>query len=84
MKTVYKYPIRITDKQLIAFPENAEIKHVGLDPNGVPCLWIELDTKQPDQLRDLYIVGTGRPIPEEATKHIGSFVQDPFVWHAYL
>jgi hypothetical protein len=84
MTTIYKYPIRITDKQLIVSPMCSEIRHVGLDPNGTPCIWVEVATENEDEPWDLYIVGTGNPLPKGASVYVGSFVQGPFVWHAYI
>jgi len=82
MKTIYKYPIRITDEQELEIPIGYPI-HVGIDPQGVPCIWYHVDTKSPTSKVKIYIVGTGNPIPENAHFHMGSFVQSPFVWHVY-
>ena len=82
MKTIYKYPIEITNKQIIEMPCNYKLLHVGLDPEGNPVLWAEVYTSSPTALVPIYVIGTGHPVPEE-TKHIGSFVQIPFVWHVY-
>lgn len=84
MRTIFKYPIEITNRQIITSPLCSEIRHVGLDPSGQPCMWAEADFDLPPDPWTLYIIGTGHPIPNEATRHIGSFVQGPFVWHAYI
>jgi len=83
MHTIYKYPIQITDRQIIELPNHSKIVHVGLDPEGNPCLWAEVDTDEYGFLElILFVVGTGRPTPP-ATTHLGSFVQGSFVWHVY-
>jgi hypothetical protein len=84
MKTIYKYPLEITDSQLIEMPMNAEILHAGIDPQGTACVWAALETRNEYEQVKLLIVGTGNPIPETARKHLGSFVQPPFVWHVFL
>ena len=82
---VWKFPISITDEQLISMPRMANIIHVGLDPSGTPCIWAEVNTDDQVRPRAIAVVGTGRPIPEDApiARHIGSFVQGRFVWHVY-
>lgn len=87
-KTVYKYPIKITDVQTISIRKidgsDHKIVFVGLDPSGVPCVWIE-HTKQSNIIEniELYIHGTGHTISGDET-HIGSFKQDCFIWHLYI
>ena len=84
MKTIYKYPIQITDKQDVGMPECANVIHVGLDPQGTPCIWAEVVTERSLRIYEVFVVGTGNPIPSVAKNHLGSFVQGPFVWHVYV
>jgi len=83
MKTIHKYPIAITDRQDVTMPRSAGIVHVGLDPNGHPCIWAMVETGNPMEDVAILIIGTGNPIPDDAGYHFGSFVQGPFVWHVY-
>ena len=64
-------------------PKGSKIIHVGLDPKGIPCIWAEVQHR-PDRFIDrvIFVVGTGNRIPEDAA-HVGSFIQDEFVWHIY-
>ena len=85
MRTVYKYAIeRIESKGelTLMLPSDAVIVHVGIDPNGKVCIWCELDPERPQVPRQLYVKATGDPI-EDGLRHIGSFVNPPFVWHVY-
>lgn len=82
MNTIYKYRIAITDHQHLAM-KPGRIIHVGLDAQGVPCVWAEVFSTMPDILRSIYVVGTGHSKPEEAREHVGSFIQGMFVWHVY-
>lgn len=83
MKTIYKYPIEIVDKQIIKF-DRSKVVHVGLDPQGTPCIWAEYCSIYPPSDHFVYIIGTGNPMPEITLRHIGSFIQGPFVWHVYI
>jgi hypothetical protein len=82
MRTIFKYPLEITDKQTIRM-KCVSILHVGLDPSKRPCLWAEVETDAIESGVDIYVVGTGNPLPDLAEYHIGSFVQGPFVRHVY-
>jgi len=89
MKTIYKYEFAIKDQQPIYLPPNAKIVHVGLDPNGCPCIWAIVDADDAAFLRDdinfgrtVYVVGTGHALP--GGEYVGSFRMDPFMWHVFL
>lgn len=87
MRTIWKFPITIVDEQIITIPEGSTIIHTGLDPQGNPCIWAEVDSIAKLKRMIVYIVGTGNPLPEVdyliEPVHVGSFVQGPFVWHIY-
>lgn len=76
MKTVWKYTINFAFTAL-----TGPVVHVGLDPSGTPCVWIEGD---PEKLMDrlFEVVGTGQRVPVDGT-HVGSWVDGAFVWHLY-
>ena len=83
MKTVWKYPIEITDEQIVPALFGASPIYVGLDPKGFPCIWCDVeDTKPGNESLRISIRGTGHPSPENVT-YLGSFIQGPFVWHVY-
>lgn len=84
MRTIWKFPLSIVDYQQIGPPRDAIPRHVGLDPAGKPCIWFEVDTDEPPATAEVYVVGTGNPIPPEAKKYLGSFNQDRFVWHVFI
>ena len=94
MKKIYKYPFDIEGSFAIKkLPEFAPIIHVGLDPTGTPCLWAEIfpewveaiekyeTARSARRIREFAIVGTGQNCP--IGEHVGSWVQDAFVWHLY-
>jgi len=84
VRTIYKYPIEIADEQQLKAIPLHRIRHVGLDPRGVPCCWCEVDTEAPALDVTIYVVGTGNLIPSAATTYISSFNQGPFVRHVYF
>lgn len=84
METVYKYPIQITDSQKITLPCGHQFLYVGRDPNGVACIWARVDTDRSQAPVEIYVVGTGNPMPPLAGRHIGTFVEGAFVWHLFL
>lgn len=87
-RTVYKYPLMITDRQSIAMPTGAEILSVGIDPQGNLCLWVLVDpTLGPLQMNPfiVHVIGTGNRIPDaHMLKFVGSVTMSPFVWHVFV
>lgn len=82
-RTVYKYKLTITDRQVINI-EGKKILHVGLDPSGTLCAWVEIpEGRRWFHPRPFFIVGTGNPIPHGATEFHGTVVMGQFVWHIY-
>lgn len=77
MRTIWKF------KATLPVEADAEgiVRLVGLDPMGVMCVWIEVDSSAPTVVREFAIVGTGHPVPKGT--HVGSFVDGMFVWHVY-
>lgn len=84
MKTIWKYPLMITDIQKIKVPMGAVPLCVGTDPSNGPCIWCEVDDQSPAIPLEVYVVGTGNPLPEDVSRYIGSIRKDPFIWHVYV
>lgn len=82
MKTVYKFPVQITDRQDILMPAGAQIVHAGLDPSGGTCLWALVDPDKLPELRHIAVTGTGTPVPDGVI-HRGSLTDGIFVWHIW-
>lgn len=84
--TIHKYPIDIVDEQTIEIRTSEgstyRIIHVGLDPSGQPCVWVELTPGGWIRKTVIHVVGTGGRVTRSGN-HIGSFVHGPFVWHVY-
>jgi hypothetical protein len=83
MKTVWKFPLRIADHQVVEMPAGAHVVHVGLDPGGQPSIWATVDTTKAIIGHAMFVIGTGQQIPDGDNRHIGSFVDGSFVWHVW-
>jgi len=86
MQQIWKYPLALTDLQLISMPEKAEILSVA-DQDGTLCLWAMVDPNAlRSEVRAIEIIGTGNPISTPigyARLFIGTAVMRPFVWHVF-
>lgn len=83
-QTIWKFPLDITDEQVIFVPEGAAPLHVGAQ-DGVLCLWILVDTTARFDEQTIRIYGTGNPIGSEGRNecHVGSTQMGPYVWHVF-
>lgn len=84
MDTIWKYQIEIVDEQTLSIPAAFMPIHVGLDPDGIACMWCAVDSNRIKRDVKLAVIGTGNPLPQEVISHAGSFVQGPFVWHVFI
>lgn len=84
MKTVYEYPLQISDEFIIGLPKGAQILKVALQ-KGEPYLWALVDTEA--ELESVYIrcAGTGHPIEQQNVEYLGSVIMydDRFVVHYF-
>jgi hypothetical protein len=86
-RTIWKYPLKITDHQSIDMPMYAEILSVQTQ-HGEPCIWALVDPYGEKEERRFEIFGTGNPIEVDMgvdRKFIGTFMifNDRFVWHLF-
>ncbi len=84
-KTIWKFPVQVTDEQQVSMPSSAKIRHVAVQ-GDIACLWAEVDVSAPQMgERTIRIYGTGHPMPENPGDYIGSFMlhDGALVLHAY-
>lgn len=84
-KTIWKYPLEITDLQHIVMPKDAVVLSAGVQ-DGTICVWAMVDPKVSlTESKAFEIHGTGNPSieDEEGLRFIGTFVLDLFVWHVF-
>jgi len=81
--TVYRYPLKLEDEQVIEMPAGAEILHVARRENhrvmlGVAGvhdaieLWARVDPDQPVQPRHIRVAGTGHLLGDDELVHLGT------------
>lgn len=82
MKTVYKYPILLTDTQELELPENAEILTIQIQNYHLE-LWALVEPSNVMKTRQIRIAGTGHPFDHADYRYISTAHLDAFVWHFF-
>jgi len=80
--TIWKYPLDITDEQVIFVPADATPLHVGVQ-DEVLYVWLLLDTTDRFTEQTVRIYGTGNPVNGSDEFHVGSVQMGSFVWHVF-
>lgn len=84
MKTIYKYPVKITDAFTVDLPVGAEILTVQMQ-NDEPCMWVLVELEPGiRETRAFRIYGTGHMVNDKDS-YIGTFQQHDgrLVWHLF-
>jgi hypothetical protein len=83
MKSIYKYPLKITDIQTIEMPNNSKILTVQMQ-SGTPCLWVLVDDNQTNLIdrREILVIGTGHEFVSVGD-YIGTFQVATCVFHVF-
>jgi hypothetical protein len=82
MKRIWKFPLKITDRQTITVPMFHKILTVQMQ-NGVPTVWVLVDPETEEIQVEFTIVGTGNPTDVSACDYVGSVQERGFVWHVF-
>jgi acetyl esterase/lipase len=85
MKTVWKFPLEGTGRNVIRMPANAEILHVGMQ-GGIPCVWAYVESMNEKEDRVLFVHGTGwemSNVTERPTYHGTAHTDESLVWHVF-
>lgn len=83
MKTIYKYPLQLTNLQTVMLPTGAQVLHVGMQDDTIN-LWALVDTFNPLEAQEVWMVGTGRAMPFSPVGYLGTVFDDGYVWHVFL
>ena len=78
MKTIWKFELDF-GTTVIDVPQGGEILTMQIQEN-IPCVWINIESKNDKEKRTFATVGTGHPI-EFKNKYIGTYQQGALVWH---
>ena len=83
IQTIYKYPLRIDDKQAVSMPKGAQILSVQMQ-HGRPCLWALVNPVLAVEERTVLIRGTGHDAPGVG-RYISTFQMQgrALVFHAF-
>jgi hypothetical protein len=82
--TIYKYPLKTTDEQVIQMPFGATILSAQCQMKSI-CVWAIVNTTAPLENRKFRIFGTGHPFdltPNEF-KFIDTVQMDMLVFHVF-
>ena len=88
METIYKYKLKVEDRQIVKMPINAEILCVQIQ-HDLPCLWVKLNPeKKETESRIIETFGTGHPIKTDfrvERKYIGTYQLNKgvYVFHVF-
>lgn len=82
MKTIHKFELKEIRNE-ISMPLGAIIRKVDLQYNAT-CLWVEVDTDKPKEIRTFAVTMTGCPIPDGAA-YVGTTLSEnpAYVTHVY-
>ena len=72
MKTIYKYVIKCRDSFVQILPQGAKVIAVQTQ-QGQPVFWATVDTEQPPEPREFFVVGTGHNFDAESKTFLGTF-----------
>ncbi len=83
METIWKFPLKVEDRVMIAMPKGAQILCVQVQ-YGIPCIWAAVEDNGVWEERHFYISGTGHPI-EYDTSYVGTFqlCDGSFIGHVF-
>ncbi len=83
-KTIWKFPLEITDRQLVTMPDTFNPLSVQFQGDTL-CLWAIVDPESETVARWITIHGTGHPVNDTGLTFIGT-AQDThsLVWHIFL
>lgn len=82
MKTVWKWPLVLTDAQVLPVPAGAQPLTVQMQ--GPPTLWALVDTDANTRPFEVRIVGTGNRGPDvTGFTYLGTVQDRIFVWHVF-
>lgn len=85
MKQVNKYPVPDAEPVFrLSLPATATPLAVQVQ-DGLPQMWVLVDTELPEVERAFALVGTGEPVPGIVEAHVGTFQMDggAFVFHVF-
>lgn len=82
IQTVFKYQLGFSAANHITMPKGAKIAMVAMQTGSV-TMWAVVPIEFTEtETRDFVVAGTGHPVEGNA-EHIGSCVDNAYVWHVF-
>ncbi len=63
--TIWKFQLGLVDHQAVNMPAGAQILTCQMQ-GATPCIWALVNPIAPMKIRNLYVIGTGHPMPVRA------------------
>lgn len=85
MKTIWKFPLLLTDRQTVEMPLPATLLTVqlqGQSQHEAPQLWAEVDPEGEKVRIEVAMIGTGHPLPE-GMRYVSTIQYGSLVFHFY-
>lgn len=85
MRTIWKYPLEITDEQFIDVPLGSEPLSVQVQ-NDQLCIWVLVTNhNRPTKEQPIRIYGTGHPVESLHRDYVGTVqtMGGALVWHVF-
>lgn len=79
---IWKYKIEVGPITTHEIPRGSIVRHVGIDPKGDVCAWVEVNPTLPKQEVRFICLCTGQDIPI-GCDYCGRFQVGEFVGHVY-
>jgi hypothetical protein len=86
MKTIWKFPLQVTNDQILQMPHGAEILCVQVQgDNNAPCLWAIVEDTKFTYPRTIHMYGTGHKLASHPGRFISTFQMDGgrLVFHVF-
>jgi hypothetical protein len=83
-RTIWKYPLQITDLQNVLMPEGAQLLSAQMQGDTL-CLWALVNPKASKRVRTIEIIGTGNPCEDVPRKYISTtqMAGGALIWHVF-
>jgi hypothetical protein len=85
MRTVYKYEIALLPCIVTTIRTYAEasVLSAGFDLNGIPCVWMLVDTDADEVDYHFYVSGTGDMLPPLSLNYIKQLQDGDYIYHLW-
>jgi hypothetical protein len=84
MNKIWKTPLNLSGNTVTHIESGSRFPlNVGIDANGVPCVWFWAPDGDRKFHIDVEVIGTGIPVEDIPRGYVGTFVYRSLVLHAF-